>query len=42
MTRAITSPAASSAFQTGVLTRIVSYLVLAYAAYAASQLGFSW
>ena len=42
MTRAITSPAASSAFQTGMLTRIVSYLVLAYAAYAASQLGFSW
>lgn len=42
MTRALTSQPASTAFRTGILTRIVTWLVVAYAFYAATQLGFSW
>lgn len=42
MTRTLTPQPASLPFRTGALTRIVTWLVVAYAFYAATQLGFSW
>lgn len=42
MKRALTPTLPTTAFRTGTLTRIVTWLVVAYAFYAASQLGFSW
>lgn len=42
MKRALTPTLPNTAFRTGILTRIVTWLVVAYAFYAASQLGFSW
>lgn len=36
------SPRISLAFRPSLVTRVVIYLILAYAVYAATQLGFSW
>ena len=42
MKSTLTSQPLSTAFRTDTVTRIVTWLVLAYAFYAATQLGFSW